>query len=122
MDPSVTTDPQNKKPTAMLNLNAEQTAQVEKTFADILKKMEPIQASWTATHDQLKGLRSASPTDAEAIQAKESELDTFGTQKRALFAKRDNALQKILTPEQFAKFQEIATAHAQKHMGTGHQK
>ena len=38
-----------------------------------------------------------------------------------------NALQQILTPEQFAKYQEIVAAHSKKkmdagHKGQGHQK
>ncbi len=112
---------------AELNLTDEQTAQVESVFAGNLERMQPIRASMRATHQELKALRNATATDAGAIEAKETELETIRAQKRGLMAERDNAMQQILTPEQFAKYQEIVAAHSKKkmgaeHKGQGHQK
>ena len=102
---------------AELNLTAEQTAQVETIFAD--SKMQPLQARMGAAHAQLQALRSASPSDTAAIAAKESELGTIRDERRALLAERDSTMQKILTPVQFAKFQELAAGHGSG-MGAGH--
>ncbi len=107
---------------AELNLTDEQTAQVESMFAGILERMQPIRASMRAIHDELKALRNATATDAGAIDAKETELKTIRAQKRELMAERDNAMQQFLTPEQFAKYQEIVAAHSKKKMGAGHKK
>ena len=107
---------------AELNLTDEQTAQVESVFAGILERMQPIRASKRATHQELKGLRNATAADAGAIEAKETELETIRAQKRELMAERDNAMQQILTLEQFAKYQEIVAAHSKKKMGAGHKK
>ena len=101
---------------AELNLNTEQAARVESIFAD----MEPIQTRWQVTHGELKALRSAGGSDAAAITAKEGELKAIGSERHALFAERDTALEGILTAEQFAKFQELAAAHAEKGMHAGH--
>lgn len=98
-----------------LNLTAEQTAQVEKVFADSMKKMEPLHAKWQAASDQLNTLRSANPPDTAAIKAKEGELEAIRTQKKAIYAEQEAALKKILTPEQFAKFQELSAAHSHGH-------
>ena len=105
---------------AELSLTDEQTAQVESVFAGILERMQPIQASMRATHQELKALRNATATDTGAIEAKETELEPIRAQKRELMAERDNAMQQILTPEQLAKYQEIVAAHSKKHMGAGH--
>lgn len=105
---------------AELNLNTEQAAQVESIFADISKRMQPIQTRRGGTHDELKALRSAGDSDAAAIMAKEGELKAIGSERHALFAERDTALEGILTAEQFAKFQELAAAHAEKGMHGGH--
>ena len=105
---------------AELNLTDEQTAQVESVFAGILEQMQPIRASMRATHQELKAQRNATATDAGTIEAKATELEAIRAQKRELMAERDNAMQQILTPEQFAKYQEIVAAHSTKKMGAGH--
>jgi len=96
---------------AELNLNADQTAKVEKIFADFFKKAEPIHAKSQAAYEQLKALKSASPQDEAAIKAKESELQPIREQKHALMAERDAEMKKVLTPEQFTKYQELIAAH-----------
>ena len=108
------------KLTAELNLNTEQAAQVASIFADISKRMEPIQTRRGVTHDELKALRSAGGSDAAAITAKDGELKAIGSERHALFAERDTALEGILTAVQFAKFQELAAAHAMEGMHGGH--
>ena len=107
---------------AELNLSADQTAKVENIFADLLKKMEPIHTKSRAVHEQLKALRSASPADAAALRAKESELESAHAQKQALLAERDAAMKKVLTPEQSTKFQELAAAHSKQLKEADHPK
>ena len=107
---------------AALNLDADQTAQVKTVFTDILKRLQPIRTIMRAAHEQLKEMRSANPTDAEAIEAKRGELEAIRAEKRSLLAERDRAMEQILTPEQFVKYQEIAAAHSKKRMGSGHPK
>lgn len=100
---------------AELGLTPEQTAQVEQILADTMKRIEPVRASIKATREELKALRSANPADPQAIQAKESELETLRAQKRGLKAERDSALKNVFTPEQFAKYQELLAAHKKEH-------
>ena len=107
---------------AELNLNADQTTKVETIFADFLKKLEPIQTKAHVAREQLNTLRSANPPDAAAIKAKESDLQALKAQKHALIAERDETLKKVLTPEQFVKFQEMTSAHGKQHMKGEHPK
>lgn len=102
---------------AELNLTAEQTAQVEKLFAEFLPTFDAVHARQKATGEEMMALHGDTEANVGALEVKRAEMQAIHTERKTLLDARRNQMQQILNEEQFAKFKEIEASHMKKGMG-----
>ncbi len=102
-----------------LNLTTEQTAQVEKLFAEFLPTFEAVHARQKAVREEMMALHGDTEANAEALEVKRAEMQAIHAERKTLLDARRNQMQQILNEEQFAKFKEIEASHMKK-QGMGH--
>lgn len=91
-----------------LSLSSQQVTQLEALYTEL----EPLMAKVDTLHKELERLKASSTPDAATISAKQAE---FAAAKSELKSKKHAGYQRILTSEQFAKWEQMKKAHMAEH-------
>lgn len=103
---------------AELNLTAEQTAAVEKVFAEFLPTFEAMRAQRKAGMEGMKAQHGDTEANAEASEAMHADMEAMHAEMQARMEGLRTQMQQILNDEQYQKFVEMEAAH-RKQMGGG---
>ncbi len=91
-----------------LNLSPQQVSQLDALYTEL----EPLMTKVDNLYKELEGLKASSTPNEAAISAKKTEL---AAAKSELKSKKRTGYQRILTAEQFAKWEQMMKAYKPEH-------